>query len=87
MSKIDELAELISGIADQIDTAAQAGSASALEAEQVGSTAAALGAEGMAEVKSQLDALTAGLVGPWSTVPREGRIVFCHPSSALASGS
>ncbi|GAB3255010.1 hypothetical protein [Kineosporia babensis] len=62
MSKIDELAELIGGVTEQINEATAASGASAQEAEQVGATAAALGAEGviegMAEVKSQLDALS-----------------------------
>ncbi|GAB3255139.1 hypothetical protein [Kineosporia babensis] len=67
MSKIDELAELIVGIADKIDEATSASGDSAQEAEQVGSTAAALGAEsvveGMSEVKTQLDALSDLLQG------------------------
>ncbi|GAB3243288.1 hypothetical protein [Kineosporia babensis] len=67
MSKIDELAELISGVTSKIDEATNESGSAAQQAEEVGSTAAALGAEnvvqGLAEVKTQLDALTDLLKG------------------------
>ena len=67
MSRIEELAELIGGITHKIDEAMSASGSSAQEAEDAGSAAAALGAdgvvEGLAEVKTQLDALTDALKG------------------------
>lgn len=67
MSKIDELAEVISGLAVKIDEASTASGGSAQQAEEAGTAAADLGGrnliEGLAQVKTQLDALTELLQG------------------------
>ncbi|MCE0537802.1 hypothetical protein LWF15_20110 [Kineosporia rhizophila] len=67
MSKIDELAEAISGLTLKIDEASTASGGSAQGAEEAGAVAADLGArnvvEGLAQVKAQLDELTELLQG------------------------
>jgi methyl-accepting chemotaxis protein len=67
VSKIDELAELISGLANRIDEATAESSGTAQQAEEIAATAEALGAqslvEGMAAVKEQLDSLSDTLKG------------------------
>ncbi|WP_285616541.1 hypothetical protein [Kineosporia sp. NBRC 101677] len=67
MSKIDELAEAISGVAGKIDEATNESTVASQEAEETAAVAEALGSDGLVEglshVKEQLDALSEVLKG------------------------
>lgn len=67
MSKIDELAALIAGVAGKIDETTGDSSSVAQEAEEAAATAEALGAahlvEGLSLVKEQLESLAEMLRG------------------------
>ncbi|MCE0534111.1 hypothetical protein LWF15_01155 [Kineosporia rhizophila] len=67
MSKIDELAEAISGVTSKIDEATNESTVASQEAEETAAVAEALGSDGLVEglshVKEQLDALSEVLKG------------------------